>query len=125
ARRDPDRACHHPRVPRRRYDRVHSLPEMARAAPITRDSKLVMETLHAVAHWLALALEVIAIGIIGFGAAEALVGIARGADLVNTSFDPTWDELGRLAVVAVVRTFLSFFLDREVEDTRRRQHGAT
>jgi uncharacterized membrane protein len=129
---------------------------MARAAPITRDSKLVMETLHAVAHWLALALEVIAIGIIGFGAAEALVGIARvavrpgtsnderrtvwlkfarwlvaamtfqlGADLVNTSFDPTWDELGRLAVVAVVRTFLSFFLDREVEDTRRRQHGAT
>jgi uncharacterized membrane protein len=46
-----------------------------------------------------------------------------GADLVNTSFDPTWDELGRLAVIAVIRTFLSFFLDREVEDTRRRQHG--
>jgi uncharacterized membrane protein len=43
------------------------------------------------------------------------------ADLVNTSFDPTWDELGHLATIAAIRTFLSFFLDREVEDTRRLQ----
>jgi uncharacterized membrane protein len=41
-----------------------------------------------------------------------------GADLVNTSFDPTWDELARLAIIAVIRTFLSFFLDREMADTR-------
>jgi uncharacterized membrane protein len=40
------------------------------------------------------------------------------ADLVNTSFDPTWDELARLAIIAVIRTFLSFFLDREMADTR-------
>jgi len=38
-----------------------------------------------------------------------------GADIVATSFAPTGDELGRLAVVAVVRTFLSYFLDREME----------
>jgi uncharacterized membrane protein len=38
-----------------------------------------------------------------------------GADIVATSSAPTWDELGRLAVVAVVRTFLSYFLDREME----------
>jgi uncharacterized membrane protein len=38
-----------------------------------------------------------------------------GSDIVATSFAPTWDELGRLAVVAVVRTFLSYFLDREME----------
>lgn len=37
------------------------------------------------------------------------------ADIVSTSFSQTWDELGRLAVVAVVRTFLSYFLDREME----------
>jgi uncharacterized membrane protein len=37
------------------------------------------------------------------------------ADIVATSFAPTWDELGRLVVVAVVRTFLSYFLDREME----------
>jgi uncharacterized membrane protein len=38
-----------------------------------------------------------------------------GADIVATSFVPTWDELGRLAVVAVVRTLLSYFLDREMD----------
>ena len=37
------------------------------------------------------------------------------ADIVATSFAPTWDELGRLVLVAVVRTFLSYFLDREME----------
>ena len=42
-----------------------------------------------------------------------------GADIVATSYAPTWDELGRLAVVAVVRTFLSYFLDREMEHAAR------
>jgi len=47
------------------------------------------------------------------------------ADVVNTSFEPTWDELGRLAVIAAIRTFLSFFLDREVNDTRRLQRASS
>ena len=41
------------------------------------------------------------------------------ADIVNTSFAPGWEEVARLAVVAAIRTFLSYFLDREVENTRR------
>ena len=45
------------------------------------------------------------------------------ADVVNTSFSPTWDEVGRLAAVAAIRTFLSYFLDREVENTRKLQHA--
>jgi uncharacterized membrane protein len=45
------------------------------------------------------------------------------ADVVNTSFEPTWDELGRLATIAVIRTFLSFFLDREMADTRSLQRS--
>lgn|SRR5262245_58813343 len=44
------------------------------------------------------------------------------ADLIATSFSPTWNEIGHLAAIAGVRTFLSFFLDREVESTRRLQH---
>ena len=44
------------------------------------------------------------------------------ADIVNTSFSPTWDQVGRLAAVAAIRTFLSYFLDHEVESTRRLQH---
>lgn len=43
------------------------------------------------------------------------------ADVVNTSFTQTWEEIGRLAAIAAIRTFLSYFLDREVEDTRERQ----
>ena len=42
------------------------------------------------------------------------------ADLVNTSFEPTWDEIGHLAAIAAIRTFLSYFLDRELEGTRER-----
>src|SRR5438034_9608870 len=45
------------------------------------------------------------------------------ADIVSTSLAPTWDEVGRLAAVAAIRTFLSYFLDREVEDTRKLQHA--
>jgi uncharacterized membrane protein len=43
------------------------------------------------------------------------------ADIVSTSLAPTWDELGRLASIAAIRTFLSFFLDRELDDTRSLQ----
>ena len=43
------------------------------------------------------------------------------ADIVNTSLAPTWNELGRLASIATIRTFLSFFLDRELSSTRRLQ----
>ncbi len=42
-----------------------------------------------------------------------------GADIVATSFAPTWEELARLALVAAIRTFLSFFLDREIERASR------
>ncbi len=43
------------------------------------------------------------------------------ADIVGTSFAPSWEEVGKLAAIAAIRTFLSYFLDREVDDTRRRQ----
>jgi hypothetical protein len=46
--------------------------------------------------------------------------------ILDTSFEPTWDELGRLASVAAIRTLLSFFLDREFDDTRNlQQHVET
>jgi uncharacterized membrane protein len=43
------------------------------------------------------------------------------ADVVDTSSEPTWEELGRLASIAAIRTFLSFFLDREMDDNRNLQ----
>lgn len=45
------------------------------------------------------------------------------ADLVHTSVAPTWDDVGRLGAIALIRTFLSYFLDRDIEDMRARQHG--
>src|SRR4030095_17246665 len=48
------------------------------------------------------------------------------ADIISTSFSPNWDQVSRLGAIAAIRTFLSYFLDREVENTRRLQHtGAT
>jgi uncharacterized membrane protein len=45
------------------------------------------------------------------------------ADIVETSIAPTWDDVGRLAVIAVVRTLLNYFLEKDVEDIRERQHA--
>lgn len=113
--------------------------------------------LHALAHYVALAVEAIAIVIVAIGSARALAGIVRialspsrqrapgsravaleyghwliagltfqlAADVVNTSFSPTWGELASLAAVAAIRTFLSYFLDLEMERAGRRAIGDT
>jgi uncharacterized membrane protein len=43
------------------------------------------------------------------------------ADIIETSIAPTWDDVERLAVIAVVRTLLNYFLEKDVEDIRDRQ----
>jgi len=48
--------------------------------------------------WLALALE-----------------FQLGADIVATTVAPSFEALGKLALIAVVRTFLNYFLQRELE----------
>jgi uncharacterized membrane protein len=94
----------------------------------------------------ALAIEVVAVLVIGYGAAEAtvrLVGHVFGrspvlgqrkevwlrfamwlvlglefelaADVVRTVIAPSWDELGRLGAIAVIRTFLNYFLEKDLE----------
>ena len=111
--------------------------------------------LHSLAHYVALAVEAIAIAIVAIGSARALAGIVRvalsplgqrepgsravaleyghwliagltfqlAADIVNTSFSPTWSEVASLAAVAAIRTFLSYFLDLEMERAGRRGTG--
>jgi len=41
------------------------------------------------------------------------------SDLVSTVVSPSWDELGRLATVAAIRTLLGFFLGRDLEAARK------
>ena len=37
-----------------------------------------------------------------------------GADILRTAVEPSWDEIGRLAAIAAIRTALNYFLQREV-----------
>lgn len=48
--------------------------------------------------WLALALE-----------------CQLGADILTTTVTPNLESLGKLAIVALIRTFLNFFLNKELE----------
>ena len=48
--------------------------------------------------WLALALE-----------------FQLGGDILNTTIAPSTEALIRLAVIAVIRTFLNYFLNKEIE----------
>lgn len=42
------------------------------------------------------------------------------ADIVETAFAPGWEEIGRLAAIAVIRTFVNFFLERDLAEQERR-----
>lgn len=102
-----------------------------------------------------LALNAVAVLIIVLGALQALIGItivvlmrrsmhegrhvwiqfARmlvagltfqlAADLIETSISTTWDTVARVGVVAVIRTFLNFFLERDITEVRGRQRDAS
>ncbi|HEY4055348.1 MAG TPA: DUF1622 domain-containing protein [Kofleriaceae bacterium] len=38
------------------------------------------------------------------------------ADILSTAISPTWDQIGKLGAVAVIRTALNFFLTREMRE---------
>jgi uncharacterized membrane protein len=101
--------------------------------------------LQQIALWLGLVAELIAVVIIGIAIVVALwstvrdvirpggqhpwhdtrLGLGRSlmlalefllaADIVRTAVAPTWDEIGKLAAVATIRTALNFFLQREIQ----------
>jgi uncharacterized membrane protein len=107
-----------------------------------------------IALYVSLGIELIAIAVIAVGVLVAVIGIARvrmlpttisadrlvwmkfarwlvagmtfqlAADIVSTSVAPTWDQVGHVAAIAAIRTFLSFFLDREMEDKAKLEERA-
>ena len=38
------------------------------------------------------------------------------ADIIETSIAPSWQEVGQLGAIAVIRTFLNFFLERDLAE---------
>lgn len=66
--------------------------------------KTIRETWLRFAAWILLALE-----------------FALAADLIRTVITPSWDEVGKLAAIGAIRTALSFFLSRDLEEFQHRR----
>jgi len=52
------------------------------------------------------------------------------ADILRTAVAPTWEDIGKLAAIATLRTLLNYFLDRELKHSHARSfipsnNGAT
>ena len=108
--------------------------------------------------WLRLLVEAIGIAVVAFGLAVALWAMVRpllrrerpdftvvrlsfarylalalefqlAADILSTAIAPSWDQIGKLGAIAVIRTGLNFFLTREIEaekaelEAKRRGEG--
>jgi uncharacterized membrane protein len=41
------------------------------------------------------------------------------ADIMETSLAPSWEDVGKLAAIAAIRTFLNFFLGRDLVEVSR------
>jgi uncharacterized membrane protein len=42
------------------------------------------------------------------------------ADILRTAVAPTWNEIGQLAAIVVLRTVLNYFLQQEIDKAQRR-----
>jgi uncharacterized membrane protein len=62
---------------------------------------------------------------LGLGRSLALaLEFLLGADILRTAVEPSWDEIGRLAAIAAIRTALNYFLQREIAQDARQAHDA-
>ncbi|HET8734228.1 MAG TPA: DUF1622 domain-containing protein [Anaeromyxobacteraceae bacterium] len=107
-----------------------------------------IHALHVGVQWLRLALETVGALVVAAGAVRGVVALlaARAepperrfvpvrltlarylslalefqlaADILSTAISPSWDEIGKLAAIAVIRTGLNYFLGREVAEESR------
>jgi uncharacterized membrane protein len=105
------------------------------------------ELLRQMSGAVALAIETIAVLIVGWGSIEAAVAIARitiggqathgarkaawrrlgtwlllglefelAADIVRTVISPGWVDIAELGAIAVIRTFLNYFLEKDLRE---------
>jgi uncharacterized membrane protein len=104
--------------------------------------------------WLRLGVEVVGAAVVALGCVAGLVALVRAvprrgtdgsylgvrlvlarylavalefqlaADILSTAIAPSWDAIGRLAAVAVIRTGLNHFLGKEMEAEAGRLEAA-
>ena len=104
--------------------------------------------------WLRLLVEALGAVVIAVGVAVAIVGLIRhamrrrgkaftpvrltfaryltlalelqlAADILSTAVAPTWDRIGKLAAIAIIRTALNYFLMLEIKAEQRLQDTET
>src|SRR6476661_1013081 len=109
------------------------------------DATAFAVTVKAFVGWIRLGAEITGASIIALGVVLALWGFLRalslrqavaytdvrltlgrylalalefqlGADILSTSIAPSWDQIGKLGAIAVIRTALNFFLTRELRE---------
>ena len=52
-----------------------------------------------------------------FGSAVAVsLELLLGADVLATAIAPSWDDIGKLAAIAILRTALNYFLGKELKE---------
>lgn len=105
------------------------------------------EIINIAVQWLKLAIETIGALVIAVGVCVAVYNILRGflagqsfnfnqarlslarylalalefqlgADILSTAIAPSWDQIGKLGAIAVIRTALNYFLMREMEEEK-------
>ena len=55
-----------------------------------------------------------------FGSSVAVaLELMLGADVLATAVAPSWNDIGKLAAIAVIRTALNYFLERELKHIRK------
>lgn len=101
-------------------------------------------TIIVVVRWVKLGVEIFGAGLVTLGVCVAIVHLIRtlaarkpaeftttrlilarylalalefelGADILGTAVSPSWDQIGKLGAVAVIRTGLNFFLSMEMK----------
>ena len=111
------------------------------------------ETVQRAVEWLRLLVETLGAVVIAAGIVVAVVGLVRhalnargtsftpirlafaryltlalelqlAADILSTSVAPTWERIGKLAAIAIIRTALNYFLSREMKDEQASEEPA-
>ncbi|MFT3678905.1 MAG: DUF1622 domain-containing protein [Ferruginibacter sp.] len=55
-----------------------------------------------------------------FGSSVAVsLELLLGADVLATAVAPSWDDIGKLAAIAVIRTLLNYFLEKELRHVKQ------
>lgn len=47
-----------------------------------------------------------------------------GADILSTAINPTWEQIGQLGAIAVIRTGLNYFLTKELSEETSKEQDA-